>query len=45
MGTFPETHNDPLADLGVAETTVGSLLCCALVIVQCLFNLLCYAIW
>ena len=30
--------------LGVVETIVGSLLCCGVDIVQCLFNLLCYII-
>ena len=31
--------------LGVVETIIGSLLCCGVVVVQYLFNLLYYVIW
>ena len=31
--------------LGVAQTTVGSPVCCGVGIVQCLFDLLYYVIW
>ena len=36
---------DALRFLGVAQTIVGSLLCCGVGFVQCLFNLLYYVIW
>ena len=42
---FPSDENNLGVFLAVAETIVGSLLCCVVGIVHCLFNLLCYVIW